>query len=195
MSPPSCTSLLLSSPSQPSRLSQSRAPALGFLGHTANSHWVSILPMVMCMFHPPGGAGGKENLPANAGDIKRRGFHPWVRKIPWRRAWQFTPVFSPGECPWREETGGLQSMVSQSVRHNLACTQYVCFNAVLQNISPSPSPTVSKSLSLCLCPPCCPAHTIISTVFLDSVYMCSYTIFIFLFLTYFALYHRQHRTF
>ena len=28
-----------------------------------------------------------KNLPANAGDIKRGGFDPWVRKIPWRRAW------------------------------------------------------------------------------------------------------------
>ena len=25
-------------------------------------------------------------------------FHPWVRKIPWRREWQPTPVFLPGEC-------------------------------------------------------------------------------------------------
>ena len=29
----------------------------------------------------PGGASGK-NLPANAGDSKRRGFDPWVGKIP-----------------------------------------------------------------------------------------------------------------
>ena len=28
---------------------------------------------------------------------KRCGFEPWVRKIPWRRAWQSTPVFLPGE--------------------------------------------------------------------------------------------------
>ena len=27
---------------------------------------------------------------------KRRGFNPWVGKIPWRRAWQPTPVFLPG---------------------------------------------------------------------------------------------------
>ena len=26
----------------------------------------------------------------------RPGFDPWVRKIPWRRAWQTTPVFWPG---------------------------------------------------------------------------------------------------
>ena len=24
-------------------------------------------------------------------------FSPWVRKIPWRRTWQLTPVFLPGE--------------------------------------------------------------------------------------------------
>ena len=38
------------------------------------------------------------------------GFNPWVGKIPWRRKWQPTPVFLPGEshgrrslvgyCPW-----------------------------------------------------------------------------------------------
>ena len=28
---------------------------------------------------------------------KRPGFDPWVRKIPWRRKWQATPVSLPGE--------------------------------------------------------------------------------------------------
>ena len=28
---------------------------------------------------------------------RRPGFDPWVGKIPWRRAWQRTPVFLPGE--------------------------------------------------------------------------------------------------
>ena len=27
----------------------------------------------------------------------RYGFDPWVRKIPWRRKWQPTPGFLPGE--------------------------------------------------------------------------------------------------
>ena len=27
----------------------------------------------------------------------RPGFDPWVRKVPWRRAWQPTPVFLPGD--------------------------------------------------------------------------------------------------
>ena len=34
-----------------------------------------------------------KNPLANAGRCKRRGFHPWVRKIPWRRKWQPTTVF------------------------------------------------------------------------------------------------------
>ena len=57
-----------------------------------------------------------KNQPANAGDVKRCRFDPWVGKIPWRRAWQPTPVFLPGESPWTEELGGLQSMGLHRVR-------------------------------------------------------------------------------
>ena len=47
----------------------------------------------------------------------------WVRslgweEIPWKRAWQPTPVFLPGESPWMEEPGRLRSMGSQRVGHN-----------------------------------------------------------------------------
>ena len=35
---------------------------------------------------------------ANAGDVRRWGFDPWVRKISWRRKWQPTPVSLPGKC-------------------------------------------------------------------------------------------------
>ena len=38
-----------------------------------------------------------KNLPANAGDVKIHRFDSWVGKTPWRRAWQPTPVFLPGE--------------------------------------------------------------------------------------------------
>ena len=60
----------------------------------------------------PGGSDGKE-FTCNVG---RPGFDPWVGKIPWRRAWQPTPVFLPGECPWTEKPGGLLSMGLQRVR-------------------------------------------------------------------------------
>ena len=38
-----------------------------------------------------------KNLSASAGDIKRHRFNTWVRKIPWRKARQPSPVFLPGE--------------------------------------------------------------------------------------------------
>ena len=45
----------------------------------------------------PGGVSGyKKNLPANAG-CKRDKAPSWVRKIPYRRKWQSTQVFWPGE--------------------------------------------------------------------------------------------------
>ena len=42
----------------------------------------------------------------------------WVGKIPWRKAWQPTPVFLPGESPRTGGPGGLQSRGSQSIRHD-----------------------------------------------------------------------------
>ena len=39
---------------------------------------------------------------------------------PWRRKWQPIPVFLPGEIPWTEEPGMLQSMGSQRVGHDRA---------------------------------------------------------------------------
>ena len=44
-------------------------------------------------FDFPGGSVGNES----ACQCSRCGFVHWVRKIPWRRAWQPTPVFLPGE--------------------------------------------------------------------------------------------------
>ena len=48
-----------------------------------------------------------KNLPAKAGDIRDR-FDPWVGKVPWRRAWQPTPVFLP------RESHGQRSLVGYS---------------------------------------------------------------------------------
>ena len=45
---------------------------------------------------------------------KRCGFHPWVRKIPWRREWQSTPVFLPGEFHGQRSLSQSFSSVTQS---------------------------------------------------------------------------------
>ena len=47
-----------------------------------------------------------KNPPTNAGDIKRRGFDPWIRKIPWKKAWQPTSVFLPGESHQKRSLTG-----------------------------------------------------------------------------------------
>ena len=49
----------------------------------------------------PGGANGKEPS-ANAGDR----LHPWVGKVPWRRAWQPTPVFLSRESHSQKSLAG-----------------------------------------------------------------------------------------
>ena len=51
-----------------------------------------------------GGASGKEPS-CQCRRHKRRGFHPWVRKIPQRRKWQPTLVFLPGESHGQEDKG------------------------------------------------------------------------------------------
>ena len=37
---------------------------------------------------------------------KKHGFDPWVGKIPWRRKWQLTPVFLPGEAHGQRNLAG-----------------------------------------------------------------------------------------
>ena len=56
----------------------------------------------------PGATSGKERIC----QCRRQRFHPRVGKIPWRRAWQPTPVFSPGESHgqrsfWRPAVHGV----------------------------------------------------------------------------------------
>ena len=65
----------------------------------------------------PGGTIGKK-LACLCRRHKRHGLVPWVRKIPWRRAWQPAPVFLPGKLPCTKESSRLYSIGSQRVRHN-----------------------------------------------------------------------------
>ena len=52
----------------------------------------------------PGGSAVKN--PPQCRSHRRRGFNPWVRKIPWGRTWQPSPVFLPGEfCGQRSLEG------------------------------------------------------------------------------------------
>ena len=49
---------------------------------------------------------------------KGRGFHPWVRKIPWRRKMAIHSSILAWEIPWMEEPGRLYSTGLQRVGHD-----------------------------------------------------------------------------
>ena len=59
----------------------------------------------------PGGTSGKEPA-CQCRRCKRRGFDRWSGKLPWRRAWQPTPVFLPGE------SHGQRSLEGHRVKHD-----------------------------------------------------------------------------
>ena len=62
-----------------------------------------------------------KNLPAMQEHLqcRRHRFNPWVGKIPWRRKWQPTPVFLPGESHGQRSLVGY-SPWSLRVGYNLA---------------------------------------------------------------------------
>ena len=47
-----------------------------------------------------------KKLPANTGDIRGVGSIPGLGGFSWRRAWQPTPVFLPGESPGQKSLAG-----------------------------------------------------------------------------------------
>jgi len=49
---------------------------------------------------------------------RRPRFDPWVRKIPWRRKWQPTPVFLPGESHGQRSLVGYSPRGHKRVRHD-----------------------------------------------------------------------------
>ena len=53
----------------------------------------------------PGSSSGKEPA-CQCRRHKRHGFNPWVRKVPWNRAWHPTPVFLPGESHGQRSLAG-----------------------------------------------------------------------------------------
>ena len=71
--------------------------------------------LIYCMVLP-WWLGGKEFT----WQCKRGMFNLWVRKIPWRKKWQPTPVFLPGKSRGQRSLAGYCPWGSQRVRHDLA---------------------------------------------------------------------------
>ena len=92
----------------------------------------------------PGGPGGKESV-YQCRRHKRCRFIPWVRKIPWRRAWQPTPTFLPGESHGQRSLAGYgpyslkESDTTEQTQHthSVALTDQVGEDSHLDNIKSS----------------------------------------------------------
>ena len=95
-----------------------------------------------------------KSLLVNVGYAERPEYNPWVRKIPWRRKWQTTPVFLPGEFQ------GQRSLESPwgTIRHDSATPQqqqlracifyvYICvyLHMYRSSLWPHPPPPCSYS--------------------------------------------------
>ena len=81
----------------------------------------------------PGGS-MVNSLPANAGHR----FNPWVRKIPWGRKWQSTPVFLPGK------SHGQRAIVQQGCKES-DTTERLSTNTKLHLNYPLPTGQVNFS--------------------------------------------------
>ena len=66
-----------------------------------------------------------KNLPADA----RHGFNPWVRKIPWQRKWQPTPVFLPEKSHEQRSLAGYSPWGCK----RLATTEHITVVLVIKN--------------------------------------------------------------
>ena len=64
--------------------------------HRVGHDWSDLAAATYIHMGFPGGVSGKE-LTCQCRRHKRCRFSPWLGMIPWRRAWQHTPVFLPRE--------------------------------------------------------------------------------------------------
>ena len=138
-----------------------------------------IMETPSCKYSPglPRWCSGKES----ACQCSRRRFDPWVRKIPWSRKWQPTPIFLPGKShgqrslagysPWSRRGSELTHTDSLSAS-SLTCTfsdpfrssrwssSFVCFDRCrfTEGTSSYVEGQGVSSRPTCISPPCLLPH-------------------------------------
>ena len=80
----------------------------------------------------PGGTIGKEPICQHRRH-KRRRFSPWVWKVPWRRAWQPTPVFLPGKSRRQRNLMGYSQWVHRELDTTKATQNTHMFQYYIQH--------------------------------------------------------------
>ena len=90
--------------------------------HSLQDHCIFVI--VTCNF--PDDNSGKEPA-CQCRSCKRCSFNPWVGKIPWKRKWQPTPAFLPGDSmdrgAWKATVHGVSKELDMTDRlsYLLAC--------------------------------------------------------------------------
>ena len=104
-------------------------------------------------------------------EAKEMQFDPWDRKIPWRRAWQPTPLFLPGKSHGQRNLVGYSpeghkeldttEVTEHTCTHICVCV-YVCVRVCVYQFSSVSRSVASDSLQphrLQLARPPCPSPT------------------------------------
>ena len=79
---------------------------------------------------------------------KRHQFNPWVRKIPWKRKWQPTPVFLPGKSHGQKSLVDYSSWGHKESDMTEQLSTNPCFPTAMQSWSLWQRPTKLKALPL-----------------------------------------------
>ena len=120
----------------------------------------------LCFMDFPGGSVGKDSA-YNAGYTGEAGSIPWGGEIPWRKAWQPTPVFLPGKSHGQRNLTGYslwgrkrieQDWESEHITHcAIQRTLFICSLCnSLHLLTPNSDPSLPLSLAnhksaLCVC--------------------------------------------
>ena len=91
-----------------------------------SQYYISQFLLIYIYLITPGASDVKERIYLQC---RRPGFNPWVGKIPWRRKWQPTPVFLPGEfhgqrslvgySPWGHKESGMTEQLNNNKKLNI----------------------------------------------------------------------------
>ena len=82
-------------------------PAFSVISKLGGKHWEKHLYLFLIFDK-------NSHISVSKYMCKRCGFNPWVKKIPWRRAWQSTPVFLLRQSNGPGRLSRLQPMESRS---------------------------------------------------------------------------------